>query len=136
MVSNGPAMNSLENHLNETQISVLRSAINRIIPPDDFPSGWDAWVGNFFAQLLTTETQYLFAYQQGLNQIETEAFMMFSSEFASLDPEKQDILLARAETDFFNPLVSQTMEGFYSDPGNGGNKDGIAWKMIGFEVTA
>ena len=62
--------------------------------------------------------------------------MMFSSEFASLDPEKQDILLARAETDFFNLLVSQTMEGFYSDPGNGGNKDGIAWKMIGFEVTA
>ena len=130
------AMNSLENHLNETQISVLRSAINRIIPPDDFPSGWDAGVGNFFAQLLTTETQYLFAYQQGLNQIEAEAFMMFSSEFASLDPEKQDILLARSETDFFNLLVSLTMEGFYSDPGNGGNKDGIAWKMIGFEVTA
>ena len=136
MVSNGPAMNLLEIHLNTIQISVLRSAINRIIPADDFPSGWDAGVGNFFAQLLTTETQYLFAYQQGLNQIEAEAFLMFRSEFAALEPEQQDILLARTEADFFNLLVSQTMEGFYSDPGNGGNKDRIAWKMIGFEVTA
>ena len=136
MVSNGPAMNLLENHLNTIQISVLRSAINRIIPADDFPSGWDAGVGNFFAQLLTTETQYLFAYQQGLNQIEAEAFLMFRSEFAALEPEQQDILLARTEADFFNLLVSQTMEGFYSDPGNGGNKDRIAWKMIGFKVTA
>ena len=136
MVSNGPAMNLLEIHLNTIQISVLRSAINRIIPADDFPSGWDAGVGNFFAQLLTTETQYLFAYQQGLNQIEAEAFLMFRSEFAALEPEQQDILLARTEADFFNLLVSQTMEGFYSDPGNGGNKDSIAWKMIGSEVTA
>ena len=135
-MSNGPAMNLLEIHLNTIQISVLRSAINRIIPADDFPSGWDAGVGNFFAQLLTTETQYLFAYQQGLNQIEAEAFLMFRSEFAALEPEQQDILLARMEADFFNLLVSQTMEGFYSDPGNGGNKDSIAWKMIGFEVTA
>ena len=135
-MSNGPAMNLLENHLNTIQISVLRSAINRIIPADDFPSGWDAGVGNFFAQLLTTETQYLFAYQQGLNQIEAEAFLMFRSEFAALESERQDILLARTEADFFNLLVSQTMEGFYSDPGNGGNKDSIAWKMIGFEVTA
>ncbi len=131
-----PAMNLLENHLNTIQISVLRSAINRIIPPNDFPSGWDAGAGNFLAQLLTTETQYLFTYQQGLNQIEAEAFLMFRLEFAALEPEQQDLLLVRTEKDFFNLLVSQTMEGFYSDPGNGGNKEGIAWKMIGFEVTA
>ena len=24
------------------------------------------------------------------------------------------------------------MEGYYADPGNGGNRDGIAWQMIGF----
>jgi hypothetical protein len=31
--------------------------------------------------------------------------------------------------------VEHSAEGFYSDPGNGGNRDNIAWKMIGFEVT-
>ena len=37
---------------------------------------------------------------------------------------------------FFRLLVEQTTEGFYADPGNGGNKDEAAWKMIGYRVTA
>jgi gluconate 2-dehydrogenase gamma chain len=28
--------------------------------------------------------------------------------------------------------VTLTIEGFYSDPGNGGNRDAVAWRMIGF----
>jgi len=122
-------MSSLENYLSETQISVLRAAVNRIIPTDDFPSGWDAGAEDFFAQLLTTEPQFLFAYQQGLAFPEAEAFV-------SATPDEQDTLLAKFEASFFSLLVSQTMESFYADPGNGGNKDQIAWKMIGFEVTA
>jgi hypothetical protein len=26
------------------------------------------------------------------------------------------------------------MEGFYGDPGNGGNRNAVSWHMIGFEV--
>ena len=37
---------------------------------------------------------------------------------------------------FFRLLVEQTMEGFYADPGNGGNKGGVSWEMIGYRVTA
>jgi len=33
---------------------------------------------------------------------------------------------------FFNALISITMEGFFSDPIYGGNRDKVAWKMIGF----
>src|SRR5271168_3177663 len=33
---------------------------------------------------------------------------------------------------FFNQLLSLTMAGFFSDPIYGGNRDKIAWKMIGF----
>jgi hypothetical protein len=35
---------------------------------------------------------------------------------------------------FFRRLVEHSMEGFYGDPGNGGNKNGAAWDMIGFRV--
>ena len=35
---------------------------------------------------------------------------------------------------FFQTAVEHAMEGFYSDPGNGGNHDGVSWRMIGFEV--
>jgi hypothetical protein len=31
-------------------------------------------------------------------------------------------------------LAEHCAEGFYSDPGNGGNHSESAWKMIGFEV--
>ncbi|MBV8168938.1 MAG: gluconate 2-dehydrogenase subunit 3 family protein [Alphaproteobacteria bacterium] len=33
---------------------------------------------------------------------------------------------------FFERLLSLTMEGFFSDPIYGGNRDKVAWKMIGF----
>ena len=33
---------------------------------------------------------------------------------------------------FFDNLLQLTMEGFFADPMYGGNKDKVAWKMIGF----
>jgi gluconate 2-dehydrogenase gamma chain len=33
---------------------------------------------------------------------------------------------------FFDQLLQLTMEGFFADPMYGGNKDKVAWKMIGF----
>ena len=33
---------------------------------------------------------------------------------------------------FFDQLYQITMEGFFADPIYGGNKDKVAWKMIGF----
>jgi gluconate 2-dehydrogenase gamma chain len=33
---------------------------------------------------------------------------------------------------FFNQLLAITMQGFFSDPIYGGNRDKVAWKMIGF----
>ena len=34
---------------------------------------------------------------------------------------------------FFNLLVETTAEGFYSDPQQGGNLNGVSWVMTGFE---
>jgi gluconate 2-dehydrogenase gamma chain len=33
---------------------------------------------------------------------------------------------------FFEALLLITMEGFFADPMYGGNRDMVAWKMIGF----
>jgi gluconate 2-dehydrogenase gamma chain len=61
-----------------------------------------------------------------------------------LDPSTQDTILGRLEagqvltawpadpTHFFQMVIEHVMEGYYSDPGNGGNRDAIAWRMIGF----
>src|SRR4030095_8610062 len=34
--------------------------------------------------------------------------------------------------EFFNLLLATTMQGFFADPVYGGNRDKVAWKMIGF----
>ena len=33
---------------------------------------------------------------------------------------------------FFDALLALTMEGFFADPIYGGNRNKVAWKMIGF----
>lgn len=125
---------------NNIQWQTLQAAVDRIIPADDYPSGWEAGVGNFFARLLEREPRFLPVYQAGLDALETEAQTVAGGSFAGLRAEQQDALLARREAGdgaaFFRLLVEQTMEGFYADPGNGGNKDGVAWDMIGYRVTA
>ena len=126
--------------LNEIQEKTLRAAVNRIIPDDDAPSGWDAGVGDYLALLWEREPQFLPRYQQGLDALDAEAHQTENAAFATLAPAQQDAILAGFEADdtrgFFGLLVQQTMEGYYADPGNGGNKDGAAWDMIGFQVTA
>jgi len=34
--------------------------------------------------------------------------------------------------EFFNLLLAVTMQGFFADPVYGGNRDKVAWKMIGY----
>ena len=36
-------------------------------------------------------------------------------------------------TDAFGMLKFYTLAGFFGDPSDGGNKDEIGWKLIGFE---
>ena len=133
--------------LSPSQLQTLQAAVDRIIPADDYPSGWEAGVGDFMARLMTCEPKYLPVYQSGLEALEAEAHTQGAS-FADMKAATQDALLAKIEEGevqaewpvepvaFFRLLVQQAMEGFYADPGNGGNKGGVAWDMIGYRVTA
>lgn len=49
----------------------------------------------------------------------------------SLQNEKRD-LDGVPSKEFFDSLLSMTIEGFFSDPVYGGNKNMVAWRMIGF----
>jgi gluconate 2-dehydrogenase gamma chain len=63
--------------------------------------------------------------------------------FTTMNSTQQDAYLARLETGgkdlggvpsnvFFDHLWECTIEGFFSDPVYGGNRDMVAWRMIGF----
>jgi gluconate 2-dehydrogenase gamma chain len=63
--------------------------------------------------------------------------------FSTMNSEQQDAYLRRLETGekdlggvpsevFFDHLWQCTLEGFFSDPVYGGNRDMTAWRMVGF----
>jgi gluconate 2-dehydrogenase gamma chain len=66
-----------------------------------------------------------------------------NTAFAQTSPEQQDAYLKSLEAGgkdlggvpsntFFQLLLQMTIEGYFSDPVYGGNKNMVAWKMIGF----
>ena len=66
-----------------------------------------------------------------------------STPFGTLPPEAQDTFLKSLEGGaldldgvpsavFFDMLLRMSVEGFFSDPVYGGNRDMVAWRMIGF----
>ena len=126
--------------------NILRSLMNRIIPQDDFPNAWDAGVGNYLSRQFERDLQHqLENYRLGLKALEAESQAFAGKGFTQLDASSQDVILSRLEagqvtlswlmnpTEFFRMVIEHVMEGYYSDPGNGGNRDSIAWQMIGFE---
>jgi len=65
------------------------------------------------------------------------------ARFHELSAEDQDAYLKKLESGaldlggvpsavFFDMLLKMTVEGFFSDPVYGGNRDMVAWRMIGF----
>jgi hypothetical protein len=135
--------------LTADQIQILRAMIDRILPADDFPSGWDAGVGTYLTRQFDRDLRdALPVYRAGLDALNLEATAAYGTSFAALDALSQDTLLAHVENgtvqaawevdpaSFFRMAVQHAMEGYYGDPGNGGNLNRIAWQMIGFEVTA
>jgi gluconate 2-dehydrogenase gamma chain len=63
--------------------------------------------------------------------------------FSDLAPEDQDVYLKTLESGgedldgvpsavFFEQLLKMTVEGFFSDPVYGGNRDMVGWRMVGF----
>ena len=133
---------------NERQLQTLHAAIDRVIPADDFPGGVEAGVADYLLKQLGRDLAHLAQdYPRFTDALEAEAQAAQGQAFADLADAQQDVLLTRVERGevqadwpldpaaFFAEFIEHCAEGFYSDPGNGGNRDGVAWRMIGYEVN-
>jgi len=131
--------------LSPSQLTTLHALMDRIIPPDDYPGAWDAGVGDYLARQFERDLRdCLELYRAGLDALEAEAQASAGASLSALPPTQQDALLKRVEAgqvahawpvdpaQFFQMVVQHVHEGFYSDPGNGGNRDAVAWQMIGY----
>jgi len=126
----------------------LRAVVDCLIPPDDFPGAYDAGVCDYLERIFQTDlaAQSEF-FRAGIDGIDAEALERFNNPFANLTPDQKLSTLAAIESNqvntswpispslFFEMLVNTTAEGYYSDPQQGGNRNGISWLMTGFEVS-
>jgi gluconate 2-dehydrogenase gamma chain len=82
-------------------------------------------------------------FRLGFAKLDESARKADSVAFADLTAQQQDELLALAEQGkldfgplpsavFFGALLDIVMEGFFSDPIYGGNREKIGWKLVGF----
>ena len=135
--------------LTKQQQQTLRAAVDRIIPPDDYPGAWHSGVGDYLARQFEGDLlPMLDTYCAGLTALEAESMARFQQSFTSLSNDEQDTVLRHIETGdvltawdvaprlFFTLLVDTTAEGFYSDPQQGGNRNGVSWAMTGFEEAS
>ncbi len=133
--------------LDKSQWRCLEALLDTIIPPDDFPGAVDAGVGTYLRRQLEGDLAELSpSYRLWLSDLDAESRAGAGKSFAELDAEARTSLLKHVErgdvaTDwsldpapFFRQVVEHCAEGYYSDPDNGGNRDGSGWRMIGYEV--
>ena len=83
-------------------------------------------------------------YRRGLAQLDKYCRDRFAGKgFAELGDEMKDQILGQLEKGpiafegvsaqgFFSLLLTNTKEGFFADPVHGGNRNMVAWRMIGF----
>jgi gluconate 2-dehydrogenase gamma chain len=82
-------------------------------------------------------------FQHALRGIQSDLSKRGKPAFAKMSAQDQDAYLKSLQTGntdlngvpsnvFFESLLELTIEGYFSDPVYGGNRDMVAWKMIGF----
>lgn len=86
-------------------------------------------------------------YRAAIRETDLYCSGMYGKAFSFLTAEQQDEVLHGLEDEkielesvsarlFFDLLLRNTEEGFFSDPMHGGNRDKIGWKLIGFPGVA
>ena len=108
----------------------LAVAIDSVVPADDFLSASQAGGLRFWAGLTESERpEWAERMTEVLDLLDSRS----GGRFASLDAAAREAVLDGLADDpeytWFAQLVNA---GFYADPANGGNDDGVSWRMLGW----
>ena len=95
-------------------------------------------------QLAFTPAEF---FRVGIAAVNTHCRKTYQKDFDRLTVDQQVGVLKGLEQgqitlgevsaqEFFNLLLNTAMQGFFADPLYGGNRDNVAWKMIGYPGVA
>lgn len=115
----------------------------RILPTTDTPGAIEAGAVFYIDRALAGSYRHLRSqYVRGLRALNQYAKARFGISFEKLGGEQQDSVLTDLESgkiaklrhgeEFFALLRAHVLEGVFGEPGYGGNRGMIGWKLVGF----
>ena len=123
--------------LSAAEASDIDAVTAQIIPTDDEPGAREAGVVYFIDRALATFLSQLASdYRAQLAEFQAAFREQHPStaSFALLTSEQQINYLRTVDrTPFFDTTRLLTLLGMFSRPAYGGNRNGVGWKLIGFE---
>jgi gluconate 2-dehydrogenase gamma chain len=109
----------------------------QIIPSDTTPGAREAGVMYFIDRALATffsRMAVTFRTQLAEFRAECRAHNPAIESFAALSSQQQIEFLKTVEhTPFFDSMRMLTVLGMFAMPSYGGNRNGVGWKLLGFE---
>jgi hypothetical protein len=75
-------------------------------------------------------------YRDGIAQVDALSQAQFGAPFDTLDAAQQDTIVTavkRQHSRFYDLLIDHTIEGMLCAPEYGGNRDGVGWRLTGFD---
>lgn len=132
--------------LNADDAATVAAFTERLMPgAPGKPGALDAGVLNYIDLALAGAYSHLQDfYRRGLNSLEAFCQKTYKASFVTLGAERQNEVIRALENGkatefgwpraqaFFNTLRTHTIEGMFSDPVYGGNKDFAGWRLVGF----
>jgi gluconate 2-dehydrogenase gamma chain len=122
----------------------------RIIPGDvEDPGAHEAGVVYYIDRALSGPySGWQGAYREGVRTLNAYTGERYGKKVFELSVEDQDAVVGALErgeipgfgedseaSDFFTTVWSHTVEGMFSDPAYGGNRNAVGWRLIGFPGT-
>jgi Gluconate 2-dehydrogenase subunit 3 len=123
--------------LTAAEAADVEAVAAQIVPTDDTPGAREAGVITFIDRALATFFSQLAAdYRAHLAVFQASCRAQHpGATFASLSSDQQIAFLKTVDrTPFFESTRLLTMFGMFTAPSYGGNRDGIGWKLLGFEA--
>ena len=123
--------------LSRAELADVDAITAQIIPTDDTPGAREAGVALFIDRALATFFGRMapdFRSQLAAFRLRCQAQHPDAGSFAALSNEQQIAFLKQVDrTPFFERVRLLTLVGMLAMPKYGGNRDGIGWKLLGFQ---
>ena len=104
----------------DSQIPLLRAALNRLVPPGgDFPGAGDLDLQDHLDRVACPSPRARRMFVDGVRLIALESGRRHGTSFEDLAPADQDTVLQHVETNqraFWDVLVSEVYQAYYSHP--------------------